>query len=169
MSWLFGEQQGFQGSDVALRRCDGRGCQAHNFLAAKKLEPGTRPAFCRGLAIGPRTDVPSQTDVGKECLAERNALRAQSSFEGALSGNRNGSTGLRRAWPTKREMVAPHQRFDSCRQVMEDERSGCDAGCARVGGPGTQLEDEMFPGSIALERKNLSLGGSSSYGTVADQ
>jgi CheY-like chemotaxis protein len=43
--------------------------------------------------------VPSQIDVGKERLAEGNALRAQSSFEGALSATRDESINLRGAQP----------------------------------------------------------------------
>ncbi len=52
-----------------------------------------------GTQFWPRTDVPSQIDVGKERLTERNALRAQSSFEGALSATRDGSINLRDAQP----------------------------------------------------------------------
>ena len=103
----------------------------------RRREP-IETTFRRFLLAPFRTDVPSQIDVGKERLAERNALRAQSSFEGALSATRVENTGLRSAWPTKREKVVPHNRFDSCWQVMEDERSGSDGDCAIVGGPGTQ-------------------------------
>ena len=35
------------------------------------------------------TDVPSQTDVGKERPAEFDAVRGPTSFEGAITGNRD--------------------------------------------------------------------------------
>ena len=81
---------------VVPRLRDGRGAR-HALAQGARTMPGTHSACSigdarsvEGLRFWPRTDVPSQTDFWQERLVVRNALRAQTLFEGALTGNRVG-------------------------------------------------------------------------------
>ena len=63
-------------------------------------EPGTRPAFSRGLEVLALNGRAVSDDFGKERHAERKAFRAQISSEGALSATRDEGIRPRGAYPS---------------------------------------------------------------------
>jgi hypothetical protein len=84
----------------SLLERDGSGAQARTFVRGdQRWMPGTEPAFFGGWAVQASSGRAVSNRCWKECLAEGNALRAQSSFEGALSATRDGSINLRGAHP----------------------------------------------------------------------
>jgi len=65
-----------------LRRRDGRGCQAPTLSRRRSWSQAPFPRSVEDTRTWPRTDVPSQIDVGKERLAVRNAFRAHHRLRG---------------------------------------------------------------------------------------
>ena len=98
-----------------------RGCRAHKLPTwcgdagreeptDPQLEPGTLPAFCRGLTIGPSNGraVSNRCWEGKPRRTQRTS--GPTSFEGALSAIRDGSINFS-GGRQKARVSAPHRRF----------------------------------------------------------